>query len=394
MNAVYALALVLMLLALGMGVPARAQNAAGHESGVLFPEMAQPPVPVDEVARDVVDLPRIPSGLPAAEPALGAELAQKIAAERKVEPKYDVGRIGMRGVGGGVNFYSIERETAMGRELAGQVEGSARLLNDPVVTEYVNRLGQNLVRNSDARVPFLIKVIDSEEVNAFALPGGFFYVNSGLILAADNEAELAGVMAHEIAHVAARHATKNATRSEIFNLASIPLIFIGGPAGYAVRQAASLLVPMSFLKFSRNAEREADLLGMEYMYAAGYDPGAFLEFFEKLDARVKEKRSFLAKAFATHPMTGDRIRDAQKTIDRYLPERDQYVLTTSEFEQVRGRLATLRSRRMIDVGEGSRPTLRKRSSGGGSGPVLRTPEKPGAKASTTEKDPPTLRKPD
>jgi len=341
---------------------------------VLFPEMVQPPVAPDEAARDVVEVPRMPSVLPAAEPELGAELAQKIAAERKVEPKYDVGRIGMRGVGGGMNFYSLERETAMGRELAGQVEGSAQLLRDPVVTEYVNRLGQNLVRNSDARVPFTIKVIDSEEVNAFALPGGFFYVNSGLILAADNEAELAGVMAHEIAHVAARHATKNATKAEIFNLASIPLIFIGGPAGYAARQVAGLLIPMGFLKFSRNAEREADLLGMEYMYASGYDPGAFLEFFEKLDARVKEKQSFLAKAFATHPMTGDRIKDAQKTIDRYLPEREQYVLTTSEFEEVRGRVAALATRRMVNVGQG-RPQLRKRSDGGGDGPVLRTPEK-------------------
>ncbi|MBI2677825.1 MAG: M48 family metalloprotease [Candidatus Koribacter versatilis] len=286
----------------------------------------------------------------------------------------------MRGIGGGMNFYSIERETAMGRELAGQVEGSARLLSDPVVTEYVNRLGQNLVRNSDARVPFTIKVIDSEEVNAFALPGGYFYVNSGLIVAAENEAELAGVMAHEIAHVAARHATKNQTKAELFNLASIPLIFIGGPAGYAVRQAASLLVPMGFLKFSRNAEREADLLGMEYMYATGYDPGAFLEFFEKLDARAKEKRSVLAKAFSSHPMTGDRIKDAQKTIDRYLPARDQYVVTTSEFETVRARLAALESRRMVDLGTG-RPRLRTRSSGGGTssapgggnGPVLRKP---------------------
>jgi len=375
-----------VVLALGIILPARAQDvglgagagAGEHESGFVFPEMPQPPVPVDEVARDVVDVPRIPTELPAAEPLLGPELAKKIAAERRVEPKYDVGRIGMRGVGGGMNFYSIERETAMGRDLAGQVEGSARLLSDPLVTEYVNRLGQNLVRNSDARVPFIIKVIDSDEVNAFALPGGFFYVNSGLILAADNEAELAGVMAHEIAHVAARHATKNQTKADIFNLASIPLIFVGGPAGYAARQVAGLLVPMGFMKFSRNAEREADLLGMEYMYASGYDPGAFLEFFEKLDSRVKEKKSFLAKAFSTHPMTGDRIRDAQKTIDRYLPEREQYVVTTSEFEQVRARLMALESRRMVDVGVG-RPKLRTQSGGtsdGGDGPVLRKPAKP------------------
>ena len=363
------------VLTLGLGGAARGQDVGVNDVGLVLPEPVQPPVAAEAASRDVGDIPRLPSLLPASEPELAPELAQKIAAERRVEPKYDVARIGMRGIGSGMNFYSLEREQAMGRELAGQVEGSAQVLRDPVVTEYVNRLGQNLVRNSDARVPFTIKVLDSEEVNAFALPGGYFYVNSGLILAADNEAELAGVMAHEIAHVAARHATKNATKGQLFNIASIPLIFIGGPAGYAARQVASLVIPMGVLKFSRNAEREADLLGMEYMYAAGYDPGAFLEFFEKLDARVKERKSFLAKAFATHPMTGDRIVDARKTIDRYLPEREQYVVTTSEFDQVKGRLAAMMSRRMVDVGAGSRPTLRTRSSGGGSGngPVLRTP---------------------
>src|SRR5437868_13110799 len=200
----------------------------------------------------------------------------------------DLDAIGNRNVGchrGLGNWYSVEGQINMGRQYADQVDNSAKLIKDPVVTEYVNRIGQNLVRNSDSKVPFTIKVIDADVINAFALPGGFYYVNTGLIMAADNEAELAGVMAHEIAHVAARHATKNQTKAQIFNLASIPLIFIGGPAGYAARQVASLLVPMGFLKFSRNAEREADLLGMEYMYAAGYDPAAFLEFFEKLEGR-------------------------------------------------------------------------------------------------------------
>src|SRR3954468_13754990 len=375
------------VLSVGLGVGAR-----GQDVGLVLPEPPQAGPAAEDAVREAMDVPRIPSDFPAAEPEVAPELAEKIAAERRVEPKYDVAKIGMRGIGVVMNFYSVDRETARGRELAGEVEGSARLLNDPVVTEYVNRLGQNLVRNSDAKVPFTIKVIDSDEVNAFALPGGFFYVNTGLILAADNEAELAGVMAHEIAHVAARHATKNQTKAQIFNLATIPLIFIGGPAGYAARQAASLLVPMGFLKFSRNAEREADLLGMEYMYAAGYDPASFLEFFEKLDVKTKEKRSVLAKAFSTHPMTGDRIKDAQKTIDRYLPARDQYEVTTSEFEQVRARLAALESRRMVDLGT-SRPALRTRTSGGGSGPVLRKPEKPQTTQPAPDEAPPTLKKP-
>ncbi|MBV9608273.1 MAG: M48 family metalloprotease, partial [Acidobacteria bacterium] len=244
---------------------------------------------------------------------------------------------------------------------------STRLVTDPMVTEYVNRIGQNIVRNSDARVPFTIKVIDDDEVNAFALPGGFFYVNSGLILAADNEAELAGVMAHEIGHVAARHATKNATKAQIWNLASIPLIFAGGPAGYAVRQAAGLLVPMSFLKFSRNAENEADLLGIEYEYAAGYDPQAFVEFFEKLQARDKKHHSAIAKAFATHPMTEDRVKAAQKAIATYLPPREEYVVTTSDFEEVKEHLYQLTNHTRLQLTKGLRPTLRRRDNAPSSG---------------------------
>ena len=232
-----------------------------------------------------------------------------------------------------------------------------------VVTEYINRIGQNLVRNSDARVPFTIKVLDNDEVNAFALPGGFFYVDSGLILAADNEAELAGVMAHEIAHVAARHATKNMTRAQIWNMASVPLIFIGGPVAYAISEVAGLAVPLGFLKFSRDAEREADLLGLEYDYASGYDPEAFVEFFEKLKVNENKKQSFVAKAFATHPMNADRIKAAQDEIRKYLPDRDEYVVNTSEFEEVKQRLASLENSRRLGGGkrDPSRPVLHRRS---------------------------------
>jgi predicted Zn-dependent protease len=278
--------------------------------------------------------------------------------------KNDIDAIGNRKVGSGKglgNWYSLEKEIAMGKEFAAQVEASVKLVQDPVVTEYVNRIGQNLVRNSDARVPFTIKVIDNDEVNAFALPGGFFYVNTGLILAADNEAELAGVMAHEIAHVAARHATKNATRQEIFNLASIPLIFIGGPAGYAVRQFVGLAVPISFLKFSRNSEREADMLGLQYQYASGYDPEEFVKFFEKLHREEKRKKhNFLARAFMTHPMTGDRIKRAQQEIAKYLPARDDYIVNTSDFDEVKARLVGIENANRIDGGGGNHPTLRRR----------------------------------
>lgn len=278
-------------------------------------------------------------------------------------PKYNVALIGQRNVGSGLDFYSIEREVALGRQLSQQVESSARVISDPVVTEYVNRIGQNLVRNSDARVPFVIKVLDTEEVNAFALPGGFFYVNSGLILAADNEAELAGVMAHEIAHVCARHATKNMTRAQIWNMASVPLIFIGGPVAYAISEVASLAVPLGFLKFSRDAEREADLLGLEYDYATGYDPQAFVEFFEKLNVE-KKKQNMVAKAFATHPMNVERIEAAQDEIRKYLPDRPEYVLDTSEFESVKARLLAFDNGRRIGGAKpnSGRPVLLKRTS--------------------------------
>ena len=285
---------------------------------------------------------------------LPKEMATAIVAApektKKIDPRNDVNMIGRRNVGSGLDFYSVERERMLGRELSREVEQSVRLVNDPVVTEYINRLGQRLVRNSDAKVPFVIKVVENDEVNAYALPGGYFYVNTGLIMAADSEAGLAGVMAHEIAHVAARHATKNQTKSDIFNLASIPLIFFGGPAVMAVRQVMGVAVPMGFLKFSRDAEREADMLGLQYEYASGYDPQEFVKLFEKLRTEEKQKKSFLAKAFSTHPMTDDRIKRAQKEIEQYLPNRDDYIIDTSEFQEVRARLAELTSRQQIDMG--------------------------------------------
>ena len=274
----------------------------------------------------------------------------------------DVSAIGNRHIGTGTSpgdWYSLEKEIRMGKGYSEQIESGMKLVQDPVVTEYVNRIGQNLVRNSDARVPFTIKVVDSDEINAFALPGGFFYVNSGLILAADEEAELAGVMAHEIAHVAARHATRQMTRAQIANLASIPLIFVGGGLGYALQSAASLALPMTFLKFSRGFEAEADYLGLQYMYATGYDPQAFIAFFEKVQAKEKKKPGSIAKAFSTHPQTPDRIEQSQKEIARILPARDQYIDDTSEFQTVKARLAALENRHKVEDQKENRPTLRR-----------------------------------
>jgi predicted Zn-dependent protease len=283
--------------------------------------------------------------------------------------KTDVDAVGNRNVGCGRgvgNWYSIERQVAMGRQYAQQIESQIKLVNDPVVTEYVNRIGQNLVRNSDAQVPFTIKVIDSDVVNAMALPGGFFYVNSGLILAADEEAEMAGVMAHEIAHVAACHLAREQTRGTLMQLATIPLIFVGGGIGYGAYEAAGPAAMLGFLKFSRGFEAEADYLGVEYMYRAGYDPSAFVSFFEKIQAMEKKKPGTLAKTFDTHPQTPDRIEKTQEEIRKILPAKPQYVVTTSEFDDVKSRLASIENRhKVLDQRDENKPSLRRTSSGGG-----------------------------
>ena len=284
----------------------------------------------------------------------------------KVKPGSDddVSAVGNRDIGkrGAGNWYSTDWEIKTGKQYADEIEKSARFITDPVVTEYVNRVGQNIVKNSDCKVPFTIKVIDSDEINAFALPGGFFYVNSGLILNADEEAELAGVMAHETAHVCAHHAAREMTRGNYAQLASIPLIIMaqGSWLGYGLYEASSLAVPMTFLKFSRDFESQADYLGVQYMYRAGYDPQAFISFFEKIQALEKRKPGLVSKAFSDHPQTPDRILHSQEEIAKILPARDEYTVSTSEFDDVKARLARIENkRRLTDTKGVTRPSLRK-----------------------------------
>jgi hypothetical protein len=301
--------------------------------------------------------------------------AKKEAKEEKGEFDFphdgktdDVTAIGNRNVGcskGLGNWYSLESQVRLGKSFAMQVEQSAKVINDPVVSEYVNRIAQNIVRNSDAKVPFTVKVLDDDSVNAFALPGGYFYVQSGLILAADSEAELAGVMAHEIAHVAACHAARQQTRGNLAQIASIPLIFMGGGLGYGLYEAAGIGVPLTFMKFQRNFEAQADYLGVEYLYASGYDPQAFPQFFEKIQALEKKKPGFVAKAFETHPPTPARMEHTQHEIATILPSKPQYVEDTSEFQEVKSRLAALENRRKVDQGKDKSPSLRRASSSGG-----------------------------
>jgi predicted Zn-dependent protease len=253
--------------------------------------------------------------------------------------KDDPSQIGNRDVSKGVNFYSLEKERALGRQLAQEVERQAKIVDDPLIAEYINRLGQRLVRNSDAKGPFTFKVIESPEVNAFALPGGYVFVYSGLIRIADEEDELAAALAHEIAHVAARHMTRQATKTQLASMAAIPAgIFLGGWTGYAARQGAGLAIPMTFLSFARKDESEADYLGVQYLYAAGYDPTGAISIFEKMEALERRAPGTISRAFSTHPMDADRIARTEKEIEAILPARQEYVVTTSDYAAMRQRL--------------------------------------------------------
>lgn len=320
---------------------------------------------------------------------------QPVPQKDTVNPKNskdDVEAIGDRKVSCKMNWFSIEKEIGLGKSLAQEVERSSKLIDDPVVTEYVNRVGQNLVRNSDAKVPFTIKVIDSDEVNAFALPGGFFYVNSGLILRAQEESELAGVMAHEISHVTLRHGTCQATKGELMQLASIPaMIFIPYSwAGYAMYQGLNLAVPLTFLKFSRDNEREADYFGIQYMYKAGYDPNSYVSFFERIQADEKRRPGTIPKVFSTHPPTPERIGNTQKEIARILPARQEYIVTTSEFDTVKARLRNIMFSRKATEGK-DKPTLKSKTEQSKKQPTGTTSDP----SSTSDDDRPTLkRRPD
>jgi predicted Zn-dependent protease len=338
--------------------PSASRPSAQPPSGDSTPDTAKKPAPgTTPVGGDMPGKSVDPEKVV----AVGSEMT-------KVKPGSieDVNAVGNRDIGarGLGNWYSTDTEIKMGKGYADEIEKSSKFINDSVITEYVNRIGQNIVKNSDCKVPFTIKVIDSDEINAFALPGGFFYVNSGLILNADEEAELAGVMAHETAHVCAHHAVREMTRMNYAQLGTIPLIFIGGWTGYGIYEAASIGIPITFMKFSREFEGQADYLGVQYMYRAGYDPQAFITFFEKIQALEKRKPGAVAKVFADHPQTPDRILHSQEEIARILPAKDEYMVTTSEFDDVKARLARIENkRRLTDTKGVTRPSLRRASSG-------------------------------
>ncbi|MBZ5726018.1 MAG: M48 family metalloprotease [Acidobacteriia bacterium] len=311
--------------------------------------------------------------LPAAILGVALLAATAHAGDKK---KDDPSQIGNRDVAKGVNFYSLEREMALGKQLAEEVQRQAKMVDDPLISEYVNRLGQNLARNSDAKVPFTFRVIQGDALNAFALPGGYVFVYSGLIKVADEEDEFAGAVAHEIAHVAARHMTRQATKAQLADILTAPLgAVLGGWAGYGARQAAGLAIPMTFLSFSRHDETEADYLGVQYMYAAGYDPNGAVSIFEKMESLERKKPGAIAKVFSTHPMDADRISRTQQEIDRILPSKPEYVVTTSDYRNMRERLMDLENRRP-GVGEDGRPRLRVNPGAGKAGDQTDTGDRP------------------
>jgi hypothetical protein len=330
---------------------------------------SQEPLTLDqqkaEAARQKAEAKKAADEKKAADAEAKKAAADKRKADAKKPKNSDIDNVGNRNINKGIgnlNLSSIESDVRMGKQAAAEVERDVQLINDPVITEYVNRIGQNIVKNSDAtQFTFSFKVVDSDEVNAFALPGGFAYVNSGLILAADDEAELAGVMAHEIAHVAARHASENNSKGTLFQIGMIPAIILtGGVLGTAIQEVSQIALPMGMFKFSRGAETEADKLGLEYMYLTGYDPAATISFFEKLQA--KESTRKVNSLFASHPPTPDRVEKEKKNIELILPDRDQYIVTTSEFDMVKARLAQLGSRKPA---EKQGPSLQRGRQGGG-----------------------------
>jgi predicted Zn-dependent protease len=328
---------------------------------------------------------------PGQEPAQASTESGVGAPKRKLADDENPLMIGKRNINAHqINFYSLNKEVALGRQLAADVDRQGKFIEDPVVTEFVNRVGQNIALHSDAKIPFTIKVLDSDDVNAFALPGGFLYVNKGAILAADTESELAGVMAHEIGHVAARHGVEQASKATLANYAMIPLIFMTGGLGYIAYQAAQIGVPLTFLKFSRNVESEADKLGAQYMWAAGYDPNNFLSFFEKLEKKEKHKPGTLSKLFGTHPPTPDRILKVHDLLARF-PDRDEYTVSTSEFNRVKSRLLAITNSKTLDAsGRESgpkRPTLKRRKEG-------EDPSQPSTTGEDQPKDKPTLKRRD
>jgi predicted Zn-dependent protease len=241
----------------------------------------------------------------------------------------------------GFNLFSKEQDIQMGKEYAAQVEQQMHIVRNAELSAFVESIGRKLASAPDAGgYPYTFKVVQDKTINAFALPGGPTFTHTGLIAAADNEAQIAGVLAHEIAHVALRHGTNQASKAQLL---ALPLMLAGGLAGDGITgQLAQLGIGLGansvLMKFSRNAERDADLLGARIMSHAGYNPIEMARFFEKLEAETG-KGSALSQFFSDHPNPGNRVKSVQDEI-RYLPRRS-YNADTGKLPQVKRTIQSL-----------------------------------------------------
>jgi predicted Zn-dependent protease len=273
----------------------------------------------------------------------GGAFASPRPQDKRSKSDADINAIGHRRIVHDANFYSPEREKELGKALSQAVERSSKLLNDPIVAEYIERVAQNVANNSDAHIPVTVRVIDSDVVNAFTLPGGYQYINLGLLLQLHGEAELASLLARGIAHTALRSAAREATKGELMELATVPLILT--PAGW------SSTIPLTELKIRRQDELDADYFGLQYLYKAGYDPKCFTDFVQRIWGTSSATAKNVPKVLSIFPPLNERLTALQNEIANTLPPRDGAIVSTAEFDVFKERLPAQRP-------EGTVPKLR------------------------------------
>lgn len=251
--------------------------------------------------------------------------------------------LGAAAVPGQIFGLSEKREIELGTQAAAEIEKQQPVLPDKPTRRYVNRLGQALVHKSGrSNIAYQFRVINSPQINAFALPGGFIYVNRGLIEAADNESELVGVLGHEIAHVVARHSAEQIKRAQVagLGLGVLDLILGRGTRGQVASAAAQMVTAGTFFKFSRDMEREADRLGAKNVYDTGWEPNGMISFFEKLASLQKRQPNAVATFFSTHPNPSERADNIADLIESFPPRRDLRT-DSRDFQNIKARLKRL-----------------------------------------------------
>lgn len=239
---------------------------------------------------------------------------------------------------GDFNLMSLQDEWALGQKLAADIALQLPLSQDPAVVGYVNEVGQRIVRQTEmAQMPWAFHVVNDPAINAFSIPGGHVYVNTGLITAAGNVSELSGVMAHEISHGVARHSTEQLSKA--YGLEILATLVLGqNPAAYQTI-LAQIIGGGALARFSRDAEEEADKLGVHSMYRAGYNPRGMASMFEELLSREQRSPNSVARFFSTHPLTTDRIRKVTSEAQK-LPARGDLITDDPNYQAIRRRVSS------------------------------------------------------